>query len=117
MSWTSDCQILAADSNDAFGQSVQYNDSTLAEAVTLTCPVTRERRERRSSPNIGIVWVRVRKVFVDDSEQSIRTDGVFTVDGLEYAIESIENKDAGGRTIVNIQRIAVEELTRPNYRG
>ena len=117
MSWSADCQLLAGDSNDAFGQSISYNDPTLAEAVTIVCPVTRERRERRNSPNVGSVWVRVRKVYVDDSEQAVRHDGTFTIDGMDYGVESLENKDAGRRTIVNVQRVAVEEITRPGYRG
>lgn len=115
MSWIEDSTTMAEQCQDAFAQPISYIDPSLAEAVTLDCPVSHEREERRVSP-FGVDTVAVREVYVLNADQTLRIDGVFTIDSKSYAIEELHPR-IGGRTRAKCRRVMAKERTRPRYRG
>lgn len=116
MSWNEDAAQMAADIQDAFGREVLYHDDSLRDPVTLYCPVGHERIDRRKNDYGGTDSVAVIDVYVLDTDQAIRHDGVSTIDSKRYAIDSMHPR-IGGRTQCVVRHTTSIEKSRKRYRG
>lgn len=111
----SDYEHASADLVDYYGQPILYSDPSLSDTVTLDAKVYTEQAARRQN-DFGWYWVQARTIEILRCEQEIRSDGVFTINGKDYAVEEIGEK-SGDRTKVQLTRAQAGEITRPGYRG
>jgi len=111
----SDYENASADLVEYYGQPILYLDRSLDEPVSIDAKVYSERQQRRQN-DFGWYWVQTRDVELLRCEQEIRSDGVFTIYGRDYAIDDIGLKN-GDRTRVTLVRSQAGEINRPGYRG
>jgi len=110
-----DYEHASADLVEYYGQPILYSDPSLSEPVSVDAIVHSEQAVRRQN-EYAWYWVQARTVKILRCEQEIRSDGVFTIDGKDYAIEDVGMK-AGDQTVVQLTRAQAGEITRPGYRG
>lgn len=112
--FSSDYETAAADLVDYYSQPILYSDPSLGSAVEIDAAVYSEKSERRKN-EYGWYWVMVRNVLILNADLTARSDGVFTIDSKDYAIETMA--DQGDRTMFGLTRAQAAEVTRPGYRG
>lgn len=111
----SDYENASADLVEYYGQPILYLDRSLEEPVSIDAKVYSERQQRRQN-DYGWYWVQTREVELLRCCQEIRSDGIFTIYGRDYAIDDIGLKN-GDRTRVTLVRSQAGEINRPGYRG
>ena len=112
--FSSDYETAAADLVDYYSQPILYSDPSLSSALSIDAAVYGEKAERRKN-EYGWYLVMTRNVLVLNADLTARSDGTFTIDGKDYAIESMG--DNGDRTLFGLTRAAAAEVSRPGYRG
>lgn len=112
--FSSDYETAAADLVDYYSQPILYSDPSLGSALPIDAAVYSEKAERRKN-EYGWYLVMTRKVMFLKADADVRSDGTVTVDGKDYAIETIG--DNGDRTILGLTRAQAAEVSRPGYRG
>lgn len=116
MTWSEDAEQMAAEVHEAFAREVMYTDQD-TEPTVVDCTVGAERIDRQRNNYGGIDAVSLRDIIKGDADGTdIRLDGVFTIDGMTYSIES-EHPRIGGRTKYVLKRTMPIEKTRRRYRG
>lgn len=111
----SDYEHASADLVDYYGQPILYSDRSLDEPVSVDAKVYSFQAQRRQA-DWGWYWVHTREVEILPCQYEIRSDGVFTIQGKDYSIENIGDKN-GDRTRISLVSTQVGEMTRPGYRG
>ncbi|MEM9588512.1 MAG: hypothetical protein AAGA03_14605 [Planctomycetota bacterium] len=113
-----DYKSAAASHAEYFGDDVLYSDPITNQA-TVTASIHPEKTRRRRNSNGGYDLIKTRMVYVfthgEKPLKHVREDGQFTIDGLTYAVESV-NVQAGGRLGVTLVRSGRAEISRPNRR-
>ena len=111
-------QQLAASVYDAHAEYFAVDVSVLqpgSTAQTVKAVLGKARTETRVGENGRRTRVTVRNCrFVTLSD--VRHDSLVTIDGYSWVIEDVLRRDASGLH-VRLERVAVNEAARPNYRG
>lgn len=113
--FSDDYENSAADLVDYYSQPISYIDPSLVSAASFDAAVYSEKAERRQA-DYGWYWVQTRRVVLLDDSATVRADGVFTIDGKSYRVETIGDK-SGARTEIGLVRAEAGEVTRPGYRS
>ena len=113
--YSSDYETAAADLVDYYSQPILYIDPSLSSALSIDAAVYAEKAERRKN-EYGWYLVMTRNVMLLSDDATVRSDGTFTIDSKDYAIETI-GKSNGDRVIIGLTRAAAAEASRPGYRG
>lgn len=113
--FASDYESAAADLVEYYSQPISYRDPSMGSAVSIDAAVYSEKSERRQNDH-GWYWIMTRKVMLLAAAVTVRSDGVFTIDGKNYAIETVGDSN-GDRQMIGLTRAQAAEVNRPGYRG
>lgn len=99
-----------------FAKSITYRDDRQPATVAISeAMVTRESQERRENQIGGWDVVTTRTARFSTISTPLRLDGIVTIDGADYSIESMPKLE-NGRTQLNLVRTEIGEITRAGYR-